>query len=86
MRGIKRVLRKFSPGERSRQEKRYGGMKSLVPNVSTITLQKRDNPKTPTMKLPTYIPGEGERMAQGVLRREREVKPRTRQGKTYTKY
>ena len=78
MRGVKRVLRKFNPGERSRQEKRYGDAKSAVPRVSTIDLQKRDNPKTPTMKMPIYKPGEGERRAQGVLRRERELKPKYR--------
>jgi hypothetical protein len=79
MRGVKRVLRKISGevggAESDRQEKRYGGMKNVVPKVSAITLQSRDNPKTPTMKLPRYIPGEGERMAQGVLRRERGLKP-----------
>ena len=79
MRGVKRVIRKFSGevggAETDRQEKRYGSAKSLNPTVSTLDLQKRDNPKTPIMKIPTYKPGEGERMAQGILRRERKLKP-----------
>lgn len=86
MRGVKRIIRKFSGSEKARQEKRYGDAKSLQPKVSTIDLQKRDNPKTPTMKIPTYKPGKGERMAQGVLRRERKLKPVYNENLSYRDY